>query len=59
MSFNQIGIKKLIAPILPENTASIALFSSLGFEKVHTDPYAFFLDGKAVSHEIYVKLDQS
>ena len=31
-SFNQIGIKKLIAPILPENTASIALFNSLGFE---------------------------
>lgn len=58
-SFNQIGIKKLVAPILPENVASIALFNSLGFEKVHTDPYAFFLDGKAVTYEIYVKLNQS
>lgn len=58
-SFNQLGIKKLVAPIAPENVASIALFNSLGFEKVHTDPYAFFFGGKAVAHEIYVKLSQS
>jgi RimJ/RimL family protein N-acetyltransferase len=37
-SFNQIGIKKLVSPILPDNVASIALFNSLGFEKLYTDP---------------------
>lgn len=55
-SFEQLGIKKLVAPVHPDNIASIALFNSLGFEKVHTDPYAFFLAGKHVAHEVYVKL---
>ena len=55
-SFNELGLKKIVAPILPDNKASIALFSSLGFEKVHTDPYTFFFRGKPVAHEIYIKL---
>lgn len=54
--FDDLGLMRLIAPILPDNYASIALFSSLGYQKYFIDPSAFFFDGKPVAHEIYVKL---
>ena len=54
--FEELKLKKLVAPIKSPNTASIALFSSLGYEKTPTDPYAFFLGGKPLPNEIFVKL---
>lgn len=54
--FNDLGLLRLIAPILPENHASISLFTSLGYQKYFTDPSAFFFGGKPVAHDIYVKL---
>ena len=54
--FEELKLKKLVAPIESSNTASIALFSSLGYEKTNTDPYAFFIGGKPLPNEIFVKL---
>ena len=55
--FEELKLKKLAAYILPENDASIALFSSLKYERIHSDPYAFFIKGKPVPHDVYVKLN--
>ena len=55
--FEELKLKKLAAYILPENDASIALFSSLKYERVYSDPYAFFLKGKPVPHDVYIKLN--
>lgn len=55
-SFKELGLLRLIAPVSAENTASIALFTSLGYEKLYTDPSAFFFKGKPGSYEIYAKL---
>jgi RimJ/RimL family protein N-acetyltransferase len=54
--FEELGLCKLIAPIVKENKASIALFSSLAYERLYTDPYAFFFNTKPKAHEIFVKL---
>jgi RimJ/RimL family protein N-acetyltransferase len=55
--FEDLGLMRLIAPISPENTGSIALFSSLGYQKYFTDPSAFFFNKKPAAHEIWVKIN--
>ena len=55
-AFVELGLLKLIAPISPENTPSMKLFTALGYSKLCEDPYAFFIDGKPMLHSIYVKL---
>ena len=55
-AFEELGLLKLIAPISPDNLNSIKLFSSLGYEKIFDDPYAYLLEGKPVLHSIFVKL---
>ena len=55
--FEELKLKKLAAYIFPENDASIALFSSLKYERTHSDPYAFFIKGKPVPHDVYIKLN--
>jgi RimJ/RimL family protein N-acetyltransferase len=54
--FKEQNLKRLIAPISPENEASKSLFTSLGYQKYFTDPSAFFLNGKPSAHEIWVKI---
>lgn len=54
--FKDLGLMRLIALILPENKASIALFTSLDYKKYFTDPSAFFFKNKPVAHEIWVKI---
>ena len=55
--FEELKLKKLAAYIFPDNNASIALFSSLKYERVYSDPYAFFLKGKPERCEVYIKLN--
>ena len=55
--FEELKLKKLAAYILPENNASIALFSSLKYERIYSDPYAFFIKGKPFPHDVYIKLN--
>lgn len=55
--FKDLGLMRLIAPISPENNASIALFSSLGYLKYFSDPSAFFFNKKPAAHEIWVKIN--
>ena len=55
--FEELKLKKLAAYIFPDNNASIALFSSLKYERIYSDPYAFFLKGKPVRCEVYIKLN--
>lgn len=55
-AFNELKLKRLLSPINKDNAASIALFTSLHYEKAYTDPSAFFFGGKPAPHEIYVKL---
>jgi RimJ/RimL family protein N-acetyltransferase len=54
--FRELGLMRLISPINTNNVASIALFSSLGYEKYFTDPSAFFFNKKPAAHEIWVKI---
>lgn len=54
--FNEMGLMRLIAPIAPDNSASIALFSSLGYEKYFTDKSAFFFNKEPVAHEMWIKI---